>query len=63
VLDYKRRFYNLSMFASHYTLCEQHRVERLRDELRQNLKQGLTAFKFETTKEFIEVAEALELCL
>jgi hypothetical protein len=29
VLDYERRFYNLSMFASYYVLTEQYRIERL----------------------------------
>jgi hypothetical protein len=63
VLDCERRFHDLSMFASHYTPSEQHRVERLRDGLRQELRQGLVAFNFGTTRELIEAAEALEACL
>lgn len=39
VLDCERKFHDLSMFASHYTPSEQHRVERLRDGLRQDLRQ------------------------
>jgi len=46
------------MFASHYTPNEQHKVERLRVE-----RQGLVSFKFGTTRELIEAAEALEACL
>jgi hypothetical protein len=51
------------MFASHYVPSEQHRVERLRDGLRQELRQGLIAFKFETTRDLVEVAEALKACM
>jgi hypothetical protein len=60
VLDYERRFHGLSMFASHYVPGKQYRVERLRDGLRQELRQGLIAFKFETTRDLVEAAEALE---
>jgi hypothetical protein len=63
VLDYERRFHDLSMFASHYVPGEQHRVERLRDGLRQELRQRLIAFKFETTRDLVEAAEALEACM
>jgi hypothetical protein len=63
VLDYERRFYDLSMFASHYVPSEQHMVERLRDGLQQELRQGLLAFKFETTRDLVEAVEALEACM
>jgi len=63
ILDYERRFHDLSMFASHYVPGEQHRVERLRDGLRQKLRQGLIAFKFKTTRDLVEAAEALEACM
>jgi len=63
VLDYERRFHDISMFASHYVPGEQHRVERLRDGLQQELRQGLIAFKFETTRDLVEAAEALEACM
>jgi len=29
VLDYKRRFHDFSMFASHYAPSEQHRMEKM----------------------------------
>jgi hypothetical protein len=51
------------MFASHYVPSEQYRVERLRDGLRQELRQGLIAFKFEITRDLVEVAEALKACM
>jgi hypothetical protein len=63
LLDYERRFHDLFMFASHYTPNEQHKVERLRNGLRQKLRQGLVAFKFKTIRELIVVAEVLEACL
>jgi len=44
------------MFASHYVPNEQHRVERLRDGLWQELRQGLIAFKFEMTRDLVEAA-------
>jgi len=63
VLDYERRFHDLSMFASYYVPSEQHRVERLRDGLGQELRQGLIAFNFETTRDLIEAAKALKACM
>jgi len=33
VLDYERRFIDLSMFASHYVPDEQYKVEMLKDGL------------------------------
>jgi len=59
VLDYERRFYNLSMFASYYVPSEQRMVERLRDGLRQELREGLLAIKFEMTRDLVEAAKAL----
>jgi hypothetical protein len=47
VLDYEMRFHDLSMFTSHYVPSEQYRVERLKDGLRQELRQRMVAFKFE----------------
>jgi hypothetical protein len=38
-------------------------VERLRDGLQQELRQGLLAFKFETTRDLVEAVEALEACM
>ena len=37
-------------------------VERLRDGLHQELRQGLIALRFESTRKFIEAAQALEAC-
>jgi len=51
------------MFASYYVPGEQHRVERLRDGLRQELRQRLIVFKFETIRDLVEIAEALEACM
>jgi len=48
------------MFALHYVPGKQYRVERLRDGLWQELRQGLITFKFETTRDLVEAAEALE---
>jgi hypothetical protein len=43
VLEYERRFHDLSLFAPHYVPTEEHMIKKLRDGLRQELKQGLIA--------------------
>jgi hypothetical protein len=60
VLEYERRFQDLSMFASVYLPTEQHRIERLRDGLRQELRMGLAALQFPTVRDFIVAAQSLE---
>jgi hypothetical protein len=60
ILEYERRFQDLSMFASVYLPIEQHRIERLRDGLRQELKMGLAALQFPTVRDFIVAAQSLE---
>jgi len=56
VLEYERRFQDLSMFASVYLPTELHRIERLRDGLHQELRMGLAALHFSTVRDLIEVA-------
>ena len=63
VLEYERRFHDLSLFAPHFVPTEQHMVERLRDGLRQELKQGLIALPFQTARDLVEAAQALEACI
>jgi hypothetical protein len=38
VLEYERRFHDLSLFAPHYVPTEEHMIEKLRDGLRQDLR-------------------------
>jgi len=59
VLEYKRRFQDLYMFASVYLPTEQHRIERLRDGLRQELRMGLVVLQFPTVRDFIMGAQSL----
>jgi hypothetical protein len=63
VLEYERRFHDLSLFAPHYVPTEEHMIEKLRDGLRQNLRQGLIALRFKSVRELIEAAQALEACI
>jgi hypothetical protein len=63
VLEYERRFHDLSLFAPHYVPLEQHMIEKLRDGFRQELKQGLIVLQFKTVREPIEAAQALEGCM
>ena len=60
ILEYKRRSYDLSLFAPHYVSTKEHMIEKLRDGLRQDLRQGLIALWFKSIRELIEVAQALE---
>ena len=60
VLEYERRFQDLSIFASVYLPTEQHQIERLRDGLRQELRMGLAALQFPTVRDFIVAAQSLE---
>jgi len=43
VLDYERRFHDFSLFAPYYIPTKEHMIEKLRDGLRQELRQGLIA--------------------
>jgi len=63
VLKYERRFHDLSLFAQHYMLTEEHMIEKLRYGLRQDLRQGLIALRFKSVRELIEAAQALETCI
>jgi len=56
LLEYERRFHDLLLFAPHYVSIEEHMIEKLRDGLRQDLRQGLIALQFKSMKELIEVA-------
>eukprot|EP00258_Populus_trichocarpa_P032172 XP_024448191.1 uncharacterized protein LOC112325619 [Populus trichocarpa] len=42
---------------------EEHMIEKLRDGLRQDLRQGLIALRFKSVRELIEAAQALEACI
>jgi len=62
VLEYERRFHDLLLFAPHYILTEEHIIEKLRDGLQQELRQGLITLWFKTMRELIKVAQALKAC-
>jgi hypothetical protein len=62
-LEYERRFHDLSLFAPYYVPTEEHMIEKLRDGLRQDLRQGLIALRFKSVRELIEAAQALEACI
>jgi hypothetical protein len=63
VLDYERRFHDLSLFAPQFVTTEQQIINRLRDGLCQELRQGLVALRFESSRELIEATQALEACM
>jgi len=51
VLEYERRFHDLSLFTPHYVPTEKHMIEKLRGGLRQDLRQGLIALRFKSVRE------------
>jgi hypothetical protein len=53
VLEYERRFQDLSTFTSTYLPTERHRVERFRDGLRQELRMILKAMQFQSMRELV----------
>jgi hypothetical protein len=63
VLEYQKRFRDLLLFAPYYVPTEEHMIEKLRDDLCQDSKQGLIILKLKFVKELIEVAQALEACI
>jgi hypothetical protein len=60
VIEYERRFHDLSLFTPYNVPSEQHMIEKLRDGFRQELKQGLIALQFKTVRELIVAAYTLE---
>ena len=63
VLEYERRFNDLSLFAPYYVPIEKHMIEKLRDGFRQELRQGLIALRFKMVKEPIKAAWLYKLIL
>ena len=62
ILDYERRFHDLSLFAPQFVTIEQQIIDRLRDGLCQELRKGLVALRFESSRELIEATQVLEVC-
>jgi len=63
VLEYKRRFNNLSMFSQLYVPTEQHMIKKFRDGFRQKLKHGLITLQFKIMRDLTEATQALEACI
>jgi hypothetical protein len=60
VLEYERRFQDLTAFASTYLPTECHRVERFRDGLRRELRMILIAMQFQSVRELVRAAQGVE---
>jgi hypothetical protein len=56
ILQYERRFHNLSLFAPHYIPTEELMIEKLRDGRQHELRQGLIDLRFKLVRELIEAA-------
>jgi hypothetical protein len=56
VLEYERRFQDLSIFATTHLSTEHHLVERFWDGLRQELKLILVAMQFQSVRELVRAA-------
>jgi len=60
VLEYERRFQDLTVFSSTYLPTERHRVERFRDGLRRELRMILIAMQFQAVRELVRAAQGME---
>ena len=60
VLEYEKRFQDLTPFASTYLPTERHRVDRFRDGLRQELRMILMAMQFQFVRDLVRAAQDIE---
>jgi len=60
VLEYERRFQDLTAFASTYLPTEHHRVERFHDGLRRELRMILIAMQFQSVRELVRAAQGMK---
>jgi len=60
VLEYERRFQDLTAFASTYLPTRRHRVERFCDGLRRELRMILIAMQFQSVRELVRAAQGIE---
>jgi len=60
VLEYERRFQDLTTFTSTYLPIKRHRVQRFRDGLRQEMRMILIAMKFQSVRELVRAAQGME---
>jgi hypothetical protein len=60
VLEYERRFQDLSIFTTTYLPNEHHRVEWFREGLRQELKLILVAMQFLSVQDLVRATQGME---
>jgi hypothetical protein len=60
VLEYERRYQDLTAFASAYLPTERHRVEMFRNGLRQELRMILIAMQFQSVRELVRATQGME---
>ena len=60
VLEYERRFQDLTVFSSTYLPTERHKVERFHDGLRWELRMILIAMQFQSMQELVRAAQGME---
>uniref|UniRef100_A0A6N2NCS8 Retrotransposon gag domain-containing protein n=1 Tax=Salix viminalis TaxID=40686 RepID=A0A6N2NCS8_SALVM len=60
VLEYEKRFPDLTPFASTYLPTERHMVDRFRDGLRQELKMILMAMQLQSVRDLVRAAQGIE---
>jgi hypothetical protein len=60
VLEYERRFQDLTAFASTYLPTKRHKVERFRDALRHELRMILIAMQFQSVRELVWATQGME---
>ena len=60
VLEYEKRFQNLSIFAFAYLPIKRHQIQRFYDRLILELKTVLTAMQFQTVQELVQAVQAIK---
>jgi hypothetical protein len=63
MMEYERRFHDLSMFAPNCIPIKKHMIDRLRDGCKNDLNWGLVAHQFEIVRELIVATQTLETCI
>jgi hypothetical protein len=63
IKEYERQLQVLFIFFTTLMLPEQHRIERLRDGFRQELRKGLITFQPKTVRELVEATQSLKVVI
>jgi hypothetical protein len=63
IKEYERRLQVLFIFFTTLMLMEQHKIERMRDGFRQELRKGLITFQPKIVRELVEATQSLKVVI